>query len=257
MSGITAWATWTSGGVRAGADPSTPAAPPLRVSGAEGRVEPSGAAAARASGPLGVWAEAPALSKIHPRARRPHVSAKQLVQLASVVLGDRRPEGLGLVLGSASGCAAPDREFQHELDTKGWGFGSPSLFVYTLPTAALGEVSIAMAATGPLLTVSAGSASGLESIVRAHEWVAAGRCEQVLCGSYELGVAHEHIALFLVERDARRSLAGTTGFGELPPAGAAGDALSLAAALTGSGATSITSRDPQGFWATVALGAAT
>jgi 3-oxoacyl-(acyl-carrier-protein) synthase len=229
---ISSWATWTSGGVSL-------------------KGKPAGAA----KGVLGAWADAPPLSKVHPRARRPHTSAKQLVQLASAVLGDRRPEGLGLVMGSMSGCAAPDREFQQELETKGWGFGGPSLFVYTLPTAALGEVSIAMAATGPLLTMSAGLASGLSAVTRGLEWVAQGRCERVLCGSYELAGNDEHIALFLVEAGASRAVKGASGFGELPPSGGA-DALSLAAALSDRAAASLTSRDERGFWASVSLGEA-
>jgi hypothetical protein len=158
-------------------------------------------------------------------------------------------------MGSASGCAAPDREFQQELETKGWGFGGPSLFVYTLPTAALGEVSIAMAATGPLLTMSAGTASGLSAVGRGLEWIAQGRCERVLCGSYELHGGDEHIALFLIEAGEGRAVTASSGFGELPPHGGA-DALSLAAALADRAATTLTSRDERGFWASVAVGAA-
>src|SRR5689334_3622518 len=124
---ITAWATWASDGVSANAKP-----------------------AGAARGKLGAWADAPPLSKIHPRARRPHPTSKQLVQLASLVMAERRIEGLGLVLGTSSGCALPDREFQAELTTKGWPLGGPSLFVYTLPTATAGEMSIALGATGPL-----------------------------------------------------------------------------------------------------------
>src|SRR4051812_16512020 len=116
--GISRWACWTAGGVTVGGPPPE-----------------------RESGPLASWAEAPPLSKIHPRARRPHPQAKALVQLASTVLGERRIEGLALTLGTASGSAAPDREFNRELQQKGPGFGGPSLFVYTLPSAPLGEVA--------------------------------------------------------------------------------------------------------------------
>ena len=227
---ISAWATWTHGGVSIGAKPAGPA-----------------------TGALGPWPEAPPLSRIHPRARRPHPSAKQLVQLAAAMLGERRIEDLGLVFGSASGCSAPDREFQHELDTKGLGFGSPSLFVYTLPTAALGEVSIALGATGPLLTVSAGRASGLSAVVRGLEWVASGRCERALCGSYELGGPDEHVALFLLESGPKRVVRGASGFAEMPPTGGHADALALAAALTVPSASTLTARDDRGFWATVTL----
>src|SRR5262245_49917278 len=105
---IAQFATWTSRGIAVG--------------------EPH---SGTAQGALGAWPEAPALSKIHPRARRPHPSAKQLVQLAAALLGDRRIEGMGLILGSGCGCAQPDREFQRELEVKGLPLGGPSLFVYT------------------------------------------------------------------------------------------------------------------------------
>ena len=82
--GISRWAAWTAKGVTLGGDPPD-----------------------RTSGPLAVWNEAPPLSKIHPKARRPHPQAKALVQLASVVLGERRLEGLALTLGSASGSRGP------------------------------------------------------------------------------------------------------------------------------------------------------
>src|SRR4051812_5084473 len=118
--GISRWATWTSAGVAIG-----------------------GFAPEKQPGPLAAWPDAPPLSKVHPRLRRPHAQAKALVQLASVVLGDLRNDGLGLILGTQSGSAAPDREFQKELEQKGPGFGSPSLFVYTLPSAPLGELAVA------------------------------------------------------------------------------------------------------------------
>lgn len=216
----------------------------------------NGRPAGEATGPLGEWAEAPPLSKIHPRARRPHPTARQLVQLASALLGDRRIEGLGLVLGTAAGCAQPDREFQKELDTKGWPLGGPSLFVYTLPTAAAGELSIALGATGPLLTVNAGTASGLAAVARGLEWVAAGRCPAAIACSAEQGIANEHVAMFLIESTGGRAANGATGFGELPSGGVAGGALELAAALSARDAAKLVSRDPLGYWASLELGAA-
>lgn len=213
--GISRWGTWTPAGVS--------------VDG----------------GPV---AEAPALSKIHPRARRPHPQAKALVQLASVVLGDRRMEGLGLLVGSASGCAAPDREFQAELTKKGAGFGGPSLFVYTLPTAPLGEVAVAFGARGPLTAISAGSASGLTAIACAIDDVDAGRAPAVLCGSFEWGTDADHLVLFLVEPNGPYRVTGSTGYGE-PPDGERGGALDVAAALRTGKAFAITSFDKLGCWA--------
>ncbi len=223
---ITAFASWASGGISVNAKPAGPA-----------------------KGQLGPWAEAPPLSKIHPRARRPHPTAKQLVQLASALLGDRRIEGLGLILGTAAGCAQPDREFQRELDSKGLPLGGPSLFVYTLPTAAAGELSIALGATGPLLTVNAGSASGLTALARGLEWVATGRCPAALACSAEQGVADEHVAMFLIEKTPGRGVTGRSGFDELPADGTPGGPLELCAALAGPSAARVVTRDPLGYWA--------
>ena len=228
---ITGFATWTSSGVAVNGKP-----------------------AGTAKGKLGEWPEAPALSKVHPRARRPHPIAKQLVQLASVLMGERRIESLGLVLGTAAGCALPDREFQKELDTKGWPLGGPSLFVYTLPTAAAGELSIALAATGPLLTVNAGTASGLTAVASGLEWVQTGRCPAAIACSAEQGVADEHVAMFLIEGgNAGRGANGHTGFGEVPSGGASGGPLELAAALSSGSAAKLVSRDALGYWCSLEL----
>ena len=233
MSEITKVATWTSGGISVGGKPK-----------------------ADAVGALGEWADAPPLSKIHPRARRPHPTARQLVQLASALLQDRRIEGLGLVLGTAAGCAQPDREFQKELDTKGWPLGGPSLFVYTLPTAAAGELSIALGATGPLLTVNAGAASGLAAVARGLEWVQAGRCPAAIACSAEQGIANEHVAMFLIESTGGRGAKGATGFGELPSGGTSRGALELASALSARDPAKLVTRDPLGYWASLELEAA-
>lgn len=223
--GISAWAAWTAAGVTV-----------------------NGAPPALGDGPLGAWADAPLLSKIHPRARRPHPQAKALVQLASAVLGDRRIEDLGLTIGSASGCAAPDREFQKELDQKGIGFGGPSLFVYTLPTAPLGEVAVAFGARGPLSSVSAGAASALTAVAAAIDEVDAGRAPAMLCGGFEWGTGADHLVLFLVETTGPFTLVGATGYGE-PPEGPRGGAIELAAALSSGRPFSLTSFDRLGFWA--------
>jgi Beta-ketoacyl synthase, N-terminal domain len=156
------------------------------------------------AGPPGIlapWPEAPPLGVLHPRARKPHRSGQVLVQLASTLTRQLAPEqrrGCGLIVGSAAGCAVADHEFQSGLDQRGLPFGSPSVFVYTLPTAPLGEVSIALGIEGPLCTVSAGGASGLAAIARAAAEVANGDLEHALCGAMELGAL----------ADGRRAVAG-------------------------------------------------
>ena len=223
--GISRWATWTAAGVAIGGDPPE-----------------------KKPGPIAAWADAPPLSKVHPRARRPHPQAKALVQLASVVLQERRIDALALTLGTASGCAAPDREFDKELKAKGPAFGSPSLFVYTLPSAPLGEVALAFGAHGPLTSVSAGAASALTAVATAIDDVDSGRAPAVLCGGFEWGTQADFLALFLVEPLGPITVTADMGYGETPE-GPRGDALDLAAALASGRAFTLTSLDPLGCWA--------
>ena len=223
--GISRWAAWTASGVAVGGDP-----PELT------------------KGRLATWNEAPPLAKIHPRARRPHPQAKALVQLAYAVLGDRQRDALAVTLGSASGSAGPDREFDQQLKSKGQGFGSPSLFVYTLPSAGLGELAVAFGTRGPLTTVSAGAASALTAVATAIDEVDSNRAPAVLCGGFEWGTESDWIVLFLVESMGPITVTGETGYGETPE-GPRGDALDLAAALASGRPFSLTSFDPLGFWA--------
>ena len=223
--GISRWACWNATGVAIGG------APPEKK-----------------PGPLAPWADAPPLSKIHPRARRPHPQAKALVQLASTVLGERRIEGLAVTLGTASGSAAPDREFDRELQAKGPGFGSPSLFVYTLPSAGLGEIAVAFGAHAALTSISAGSASALTAIVTAIDDVDSGRVPAVLCGGFEWGTDADFIALFLVEQRGPITLSGELGYGETPE-GRRGDVLDLATSLAAGLPFDLTAVDRLGFWA--------
>jgi 3-oxoacyl-(acyl-carrier-protein) synthase len=232
MSGITAWATWTNGGV------SINAAPAARPEPVEGRRN------------LAAWADAPALQKVHPRARRPHPHSKKAVQLAAALLGDRRFETLGLVVGTSAGCREPDVEFQAELQKKGAGFGGPSLFVYTLPTAPPGELSVALDAKGPLVALDSGRCSALTALGTAAREVDAGRAEAMLCVCMELGVPDEHLALFLVEKTGRAISEWKSGFGEGGPQGGDG-ALELAAALAGNAGRVFTASDALGFWSQV------
>lgn len=229
---ISAWATWTTAGVSVSSAP---------------RGSP---------GPLGEWADAPLLSKIHPRARRPHPQARMLVQLASAVLGPNSHHGekLSMLIGTASGSAQPDREFEADLQKRGPSLGGPSLFVYTLPTAPVGEVGIAFGARGPLATINAGLASGLTSVVQAVEEVERGRSPGVLCGALETGTEHDLIALFLVEKGGRR-VRGTSGFDPSSTEAATGvsSILELAHALSQPAARTVRARDPQGFWAELHL----
>jgi len=194
---VTATAVWTPGGVWVNARPN----------------------AGSAGGALAAWPDAPPLSVVHPKARRPHREATVLVQLAHVLLMARaaadptapppNPAQTDLLLGTARGSAAADGEFLRDLRERGSGFGSPSTFVYTLSTAAPAEVAIALGLRGSLATLTAGGISGLSAVVRAARRVRCGESRACITGGVELaGPAHhlasgeqlrEVAALFLLE----------------------------------------------------------
>ena len=193
---ISSFALWTPAGLW------TNSAPTMPGSGAD----------------LAPWPTAPSLSAIHPRARRPHPLAVALVQLAHAVLSSRdaaraapplaRHE-VDLLLGTLTGSASADFEFWSGTQSRGPAFGSPSMFVYTLPTAAPAEIALALGLRGSLATLTAGSISGSASIVRAASQIAAGRARACLCGGIEFArigkgrasssFGPDAIALFLLE----------------------------------------------------------
>jgi len=182
-------AVWTSAGVW------TNAAPTTRGGGAD----------------LKPWGEAPLLSAIHPRARRPHPLAVALVQLAQVLLTAREADtdapsfnrqGVDLLLGTLTGSTAADFEFWSGIQSRGAAFGSPSTFVYTLPSAALAEIALALGVRGSLATLTAGTISGIASVARSASRVSAGRARACICGGVEFARVDNHRASGLVEHDA-------------------------------------------------------
>ncbi len=193
---LSSFALWTPAGVW------TNAAPVIQGSGVD----------------LAPWSTAPSLSAIHPRARRPHLLAVALVQLAHALLSARdavrgapplHRHEVDLLLGTLTGSASADFEFWSGTQSRGPAFGSPSTFVYTLPTAPPAEVALALGLRGSLATLTAGSISGIASIVRSASRIAAGRARACLCGGVEFArtgnrrasgsVEQDAIALFLVE----------------------------------------------------------
>jgi hypothetical protein len=195
---LSSWAFWTPRGVWIN---SIPAEPALTLSGVEGSKEPALS--------LAPWPEAPEISRIHARPRRPHTQSIAIVQLAHALLSARAALSGGgsplpslaemdLLIGTRSGSTAADLDFLEGVRNRGPGFGSPSTFVYTLPTAPLAEIAIALGLRGALATVTAGNVSGLTSIARAAAHIAAGRSRACLTGGMEM----DFIALFLLETAA-------------------------------------------------------
>ncbi len=152
------------------------------------------------------WPDRPA--PILPARGRPvPPGASALVQLVQAVLTTRRaravpplPTTVDLKLGTRTGSEEVDLAFLQSLAERGDGFGSPSLFAYTLSTAPGGEVSLAVGLRGALSTVSSGEVSGLTALVTGAAAVTSGRSEACLCGAMDVsGSESDVIALFLLE----------------------------------------------------------
>jgi hypothetical protein len=181
---VTSWAVWTAGGVSVNEAP----------------VPGSGRG-------LAPWPNRPA-SIVPARGRPVPASASALVQLVQGVLSTRRarvvpapPTTVDLKLGTRTGSREIDLAFLQSLAERGDAFGSPSLFAYTLSTAAGGEVSLALGLRGALSTVSSGEVSGLAALVTGAASVTSGRSEACLCGAMDVsGSESDVIALFLLER---------------------------------------------------------
>ena len=155
---VTSWAVWSAAGVSVNEAPI-----------------PGGGNA------LALWPDRPA--PIVPARGRPvPPSASALVQLVQAVLTTRHaravpppPTTVDLRLGTRTGSREIDLAFLQSLAERGDAFGSPSLFAYTLSTAAGGEVSLALGLRGALSTMSSGEVSGLAALVRGAASVTSGR----------------------------------------------------------------------------------
>jgi len=235
---------------------------------------------------LAPWPQALEISRIHSRSRRPHTQAIAIVQLAQALLSARAAlsgEGssapslaeMDLLIGTRSGSTVADLDFLEGLRNRGPGFGSPSTFVYTLPTAPLAEIAIALGLRGALATVTAGNVSGITSVARAAAHVAAGRSRACLTGGMEMLPATksgtisppDFIALFLLEtaapEDNRYPLLHQwdVGFGEatppsIRPVGSSelSTLCSLASsARRGAGIHEISGSSAEGYWARLSL----
>lgn len=188
--GVTSWAIWNAGGVSINEEP----------------VPGTGAG-------LGLWSGRPPPTP-GARGRVLPANASALVQLAQQVLAARRvvplpelPPVIGVRLGTMNGSRENDLAFLQSLAERGESLGSPSLFVHTLSTAAVAEVSLALGCRGAVSTVSSGEASGLLAVALGAGALAAGRSAACLCGAMDVcGLDSDVIALFLLEH-ARSDIA--------------------------------------------------
>jgi len=91
-------------------------------------------------------------------------------------------ETTAVVLGTATGCLAVDRDFAATLG----GRPQPSLYARTLPTTAGAEVSRALGLRGPGLAVVQEASPGYQALVAAWQEVASSACDAALCGEYHV-----------------------------------------------------------------------
>jgi 3-oxoacyl-(acyl-carrier-protein) synthase len=105
--------------------------------------------------------------------------ASQLALLAVELLNmdfDAQPrERIGICLGARMGSLAADLDFWRGRDAVGGP--SPTLFTYTLPSAAIGEIAIRHRLTGPDLCLV-----GVEAVLaEAGDWLRRGEVDGCLC----------------------------------------------------------------------------
>jgi 3-oxoacyl-[acyl-carrier-protein] synthase II len=102
------------------------------------------------------------------------------VEDAGLSLVEENPERIGLSFGTGLGCLLTDAEYNQAIVEGGPAAASPRLFAYTVSSAAAGEVSIALGAKGPNLTVHLGLAAGLGAVGYGADLVEAEKADVVL-----------------------------------------------------------------------------
>jgi hypothetical protein len=110
------------------------------------------------------------------------VAAHHAVDAASLP-EDR--ERAGIVFGTAYGCHLSNEGFQLQLEQLPPDEVSPSLFTYTLPSAAVGEISIHLGLKGATVTLTEGIGAGVAAVALAGRLVARGDATWMLAGAAE------------------------------------------------------------------------
>lgn len=89
------------------------------------------------------------------------------------LLGAQFTEDTGVILQTHTGCLATDKRFLETL--------SPSVFTYTLPSTAIGEICIRHKLRGPILCLLAASPDEDLAIPEAQAWLRAAKVTRCLC----------------------------------------------------------------------------
>lgn len=114
------------------------------------------------------------------------IAAWHALEDAGLALSEGAPSpDVGIVLGTGFGCFLTNAAFQEKLAAEGMSGASPRLFAATVSNAAAGELAIACRLGGPLLTLSAGAASGLVALAEAAVQLRSGRATAVVAGGMD------------------------------------------------------------------------
>jgi minimal PKS ketosynthase (KS/KS alpha) len=130
------------------------------------------------------------------------VCAREALADAGLAPGEIVPERVGVSLGSAVGAATSlEREYLVLSDSgQTWDVGedhlSPHMFDYMVPSAMAREVAWAVAAEGPVMLVSDGCTSGLDSVGHARDLIAEGSADVVITGAADTPISPIVVACF-------------------------------------------------------------
>ena len=124
------------------------------------------------------------------------VVATELVGLDASKPPAPRPD-LAIVLGTQFGCLEVDLDFHASMGQPGGG--SPLLFMFTLPSTAMGEVSIQLKAMGPNQTIMAGPESGLTALWESLDILALGEASSCVCLLCDAAPTHGHLTAGIPE----------------------------------------------------------
>jgi len=122
---------------------------------------PDGAWAARFSASCPRFGRMDALSRL----------GLMAVEMLGVEFADK--DEVGVVLETRCGSLLADRQFLRTL--------SPSVFTYTLPSTAIGEICIRHKLRGPVLCLLTETGDGRQALERAQAWLRSGDVKSCLC----------------------------------------------------------------------------
>lgn len=134
-----------------------------RVAVPEGAGEPAGVGGARLSGtPRAAWPDGP-----DRLGRMDRPAAWSLVTARPVAAALAGFDDVGVILGTALGCAEVNARYHRSLLAQGAAGASPMLFAQTLPSTPAAEAAIAFGFRGHGATLMAGRASGVAALAEA------------------------------------------------------------------------------------------